>query len=501
MEIKSITSQLTLAAVISTAALAEKGQEAVMAPLPVDTMMSEFYTKELIPMPEGEVIEVGSIALMPNKRLAIGTRRGDIWLVDGAYADDLSKVKWTLFFRGAHEPFGMFYRDGWLQFSDRGEIAKIRDTNGDDKADQFRVVNASWEINGDYHEYNFGSEPDKDGNMWTLLCLTGSKSAPSKFRGWAMRITPEGEAIPTCSGVRSPGGIGFNAKGDLFYSDNQGFWNGSSCIKHLKPGGFMGNPTGNVHYELTDAIGPRPTEPNEDSRIQTERARIPELVPPAVIFPHVIVGRSPTGILPDLTEGKFGPFAEQTFVAEQNGAEVQRVYLEEVNGVYQGAVWKFLNDFATGIVPIRLSDDGTLFCGGTNRGWGGAGKVPFSLERVRWNGNTPTAMKEMKVTPDGFDITFTKPIDSAAASQLENYHMHSWTYIYRSGYGSPEVDPTDQTITDVKVASDGLSVSLKVDNRQLGHVHHLELKNIKGNDGATLWHPNVFYTLNEIPSK
>ena len=60
--------------------------------------------------------------------------------------------------------------------------------------------------------------------------------------------------IPTCSGVRSPGGIGENHLGDMFCCDNQGPWNGTSSIKHLKPGAFTGNPTGNKYYGLTTAI-------------------------------------------------------------------------------------------------------------------------------------------------------------------------------------------------------------------------------------------------------
>ena len=84
--------------------------------------------------------------------------------------------------------------------------------------------------------------------------------------------------IPTCSGIRSPGGIGFNAEGDTFYTDNQGVWNGSSSLKWLKPGSFQGNPTGNKFHKLADF--PAPPEPESGSRILTEHKRFPEFVPP-----------------------------------------------------------------------------------------------------------------------------------------------------------------------------------------------------------------------------
>ena len=64
----------------------------------------------------------------------------------------------------------------------------------------FEVVTDGWEINGDYHEYAFGSRFDKDGNIWITLCLTGSFNSSSKFRGWAGKVGTDGKFVPTTSG-------------------------------------------------------------------------------------------------------------------------------------------------------------------------------------------------------------------------------------------------------------------------------------------------------------
>ena len=62
-------------------------------------------------------------------------------------------------------------------------------------------------------------------------------------------------------------------------------------------------------------------------------------------------------------------------------------YLEKVNGVYQGAVIKFLNNIDFGVVPVKMSKQSDyLFLGGTNRGWGSKGSRPFGLARVSWKG-------------------------------------------------------------------------------------------------------------------
>jgi len=461
---------------------------------------AEYYMREEIPLPPGEVMEIGSIAVMPDKRVAVATRRGDVWICEGAYADDLSGVEWSLFARNLHEPLGMFWRDGWLYATQRPEVTRMRDSSGDGRADLFETVGNGWGMTGDYHEYAFGSPPDKNGDIWVALCLTGSFTAETQWRGWAMRVTPEGKTIPAASGLRSPGGIGLNARGDLFYTDNEGVWNGSSSLKWLKPGSFQGNPQGNKFYEDTDAIGPRPPDPVDKSRIVDERERIPQFVPPAVIFPHAAVGRSPTGIAVDSADGKFGPFAEQLFVGEQTYSEVQRVYLEQVNGMYQGAVFHFLEGFRAGLVPVVMDqEEGVLFVGGTNRGWGSRGGLPFTFERVRWAGEVPFEILQMNARPDGFELTFTEPVDAGVAGKAETYRMKAWTYIYQAEYGSPEVDVVEPRVVAAAVSPDGLKVRLQVEGLVKGHVHHLDARALVSKDGKSLWHGDAWYTLNEIP--
>jgi glucose/arabinose dehydrogenase len=460
---------------------------------------SDFYTREEIPLPEGEVMELGSIALMPDRKIAVASRRGDLWICSGAYGDDLTKVTWQKFAEGLHEPFGMFWKDGWLYLTQRPEVTRIKDSDNDGVADTFQTLNSDWSINGDYHEYAFGSEPDKNGDIWVTLCLTGSFSANVPWRGWCVRVTPEGEMIPTCSGIRSPGGIGFNADGDCFYTDNQGPWNGSSSLKWLKPGSFQGNPSGLKYYDLAPSLGKRPVEPNDKSRILAERKRIKEFVPPAVILPHARVGQSPAGFAADTTGGKFGPWEKQLYIGEQTKSELQRVCLEKVNGLYQGAVFHFLNGFEAGIVPVRQGEDGTVFVGGTNRGWASSGSKTLSFERVRWTGKTPFEIHTMSARKDGFELTFTEPVDPAIAGKTDSYVMAAWTYIYQGEYGSPEVDQATPKITAADVSADGKRVRLKVDGLVQGHVHHLTAKGVTSKSGTKLWHSEAWYTLNEIP--
>jgi glucose/arabinose dehydrogenase len=460
----------------------------------------EYYTLQTFEIPREIVLESGALAMSPEGKLAVSTRRGEIYLVDEPLADDVKRAKFTRFAHGLHEVLGLAYRDGWLYVTQRGELSRIKDSDSDGKADIYETVTDVWEIGGDYHEYAFGSPFDREGNLWVTLCLTGSFTSENKYRGWCLRVTPEGKVIPTCSGIRSPGGMGVNASGDYFYTENQGPWNGACSLKHLKPGKFLGHPGGNRWYDEAKTLGPRPKDPESGSRMAVEAKKIPELLPPAVYFPYPEMGQSASGIACDTSGGKFGPFEGQLFVGDQSASTVNRVVLEEVNGRYQGACIPFREGFASGNLPLLLTPEGKLLVGGTNRGWGSRGTKPFALQRLDWTGKVPFEIHTMHARPDGFELTFTLPVDPKAAGDPDSYSMETYTYIYQSSYGSPEVDQTRPAITKATVAEDGRSVRLVLSELAEGHVHELHLDGVRGADGKPLLHPRAYYTLNGIPA-
>jgi hypothetical protein len=139
-----------------------------------------------------------------------------------------------------------------------------------------------------------------------------------------------------------------------------------------------------------------------------------------------------------------------------------------------------------------------MFVGGTNRGWGG-GSRPYSLERLVWTGKVPFEIHEMHVKSKGFRLTFTQPVDPAAAGDVKSYAMRCWTYKYHSGYGDPPRELQSLAIRKATVAKDGLSVELEIDGLKPYYVHELRLNGVRNSDGQALLHPEAYYTLNRIP--
>jgi glucose/arabinose dehydrogenase len=482
--------------VFLTLALACNAARAADPPAPKE---SDYYKITNLPIPSGIDLEVGALEMLSGDVLAASTRRGDIYLIDKPFAKDPKELTFTRFAGGLHEVLGLAQRDGSLYATQRGELTRLRDTNGDRRADLFETVSDGWEISGDYHEYAFGSKFDRDGNLWVALCLTGSFTSESKFRGWALRITPDGRTIPTCSGLRSPGGMGMNAEGDMFYTENQGPWNGACALKHLKAGAFLGHPDGLRWFPESGLPGKKPAEPRSGSRMAVEAKQIPELLPPAVYFPYPKMGQSASGIVCDTTGGKFGPFAGQMFVGDQAASTVMRVVLEKVKGRYQGACLPFRSDFASGNLAMLMTGDGSLFVGGTNRGWGSRGGLPFALERLNWTGKVPFEVHTISARHDGFELKFTKPVDTKTAADPKSYRLRTHTYIYQSDYGSPEVDETTPIVSRVEVSGDGLNARLYVSKLEEGHIHELHMDGVRSSEGLPLLHAEAYYTMNLIP--
>lgn len=464
---------------------------------------SDYYRMSTVPVPEGVVLEVGGLETLPDGRLAVATRRGDIWLVENPASTNGGRANYTRFAHGLHEALGLAYRDGALYTTQRSELTRLRDLNGDGKADTYETVH-SWPLSGNYHEYSFGPVFSPKGDMMVSLNLAwvGYGDSFVKWRGWMLQVAPDGKMTPLAAGFRSPSSFGYNLEGDLFYTENQGDWVGSGHLTHVEKGDFVGNPTSlkwssepESPVKLTTADVPNTGEPKFDVA-----RRMPQLKTPAVWFPHAIMGISTSAILVDSTRGAFGPFAGQLFVGDQGQSKIMRVNLEKVKGVYQGAVFPFREGFASGVMRQVWGKDGSMYVGQTSRGWGATGRAPYALQRLVWTGKTPFEPHRIEARPDGFEIAFTMPVNRTAAADPASYTVSSFTYRYHRTYGSPVINRMSNAVRAVVVSPDGRRARLVVDSLREGYVHEIRMAGVRSEEGASLLHDFGYYTLNRIPA-
>ena len=170
------------------------------------------------------------------------------------------------------------------------------------------------------------------------------------YRGWVCQVTREGEFIPWASGSLL-NGLGFDLDGNLFVSDNQGDWVGTSKLHHIEKDKFYGHAASLLWDEKW--TGGRPVDLpvlNLDTMRETA----------AILFPHGSMANSPTQPLVDSTQGKFGPFAGQMLIGEMNKPRIIRIITERIGGKIQGACLPFYdgNGLSTGNNRLAFDPNG-----------------------------------------------------------------------------------------------------------------------------------------------
>lgn len=462
---------------------------------------NEFYKVKIIPTPDGLSAETGGITFMPDGRLAACFHRGEVM----TYHPE--KKEWKLFASGLHDPLGIIaMSNNQLVVMQRPELTLLSDDNNDGEADYFKTITDDFGMSGNYHEFAFGPTLDKNGNFFISLCLAsgfagirneirgkydslgreGRMYSCVPYRGWVMKVSPDGKITPWASGFRSPNGLGFDMKGNLFVPDNQGDWVGTSTLYHVKKDSFYGHP---VSLIWTPGFNKHPLEISVDS-LNKKRKK------PSVYFPQGIMANSPTQPVCDTTGGKFGPFAGQLFLGEMNLERIVRVMMEEVDGEFQGACIPFIDNsgLRKGNNRLCFAPDGSLWVGQTDHGWLG----DKGIQRISWTGKMPFEVLAMNVTSKGFDLTFTQPVDIKTVKILSNFKFKKYYYQYHHHYGSDQMDVKEIPVKRIKISKDKKRVSLILPEMVKGYIYELKMENIKSSKQIYLKNNLICYTLNKL---
>jgi hypothetical protein len=449
------------------------------------------------PVENGQPVQfgVGGIDFTKDGTAVIAGRTAGIWRFKAG--------KWSRFAEGLHDPQGIrvMTPDGSaVVVAQKPELTLVRDTDGDGRADLYQTICDRWRSGGNYCEYVHGPVIDSEGNYYVSInlsdaardaaCDKGGGAAMGTslgYDGWTAKITRQGEFIPFASGLRSASGIGINNKDELFFTDNQGGWIGTSTLNHLTEGSFYGYPA-----SLLDL--PEYRQGKKLDKAEFEKLR----KPPAAWIPHGELANSPGNPEFDETDGKFGPFAGQIFIGDQTRSNIFRAALEKVNGQYQGAVFNFIDNLQSGCIRIRFDQTGRLWVGQTGRGWRSVGGKIEGLQRVTWDGKTiPFEMHSMKLTPTGFAVRFTLPVDPKTVLAADAVRFKHWHYHYHGEYGSPKVDEANDAATVRSISDDGQTVYVDLP-LQRDQVYQIITQGIQAVDGASMSTTTGYYTLNSL---
>ncbi|MEJ6700361.1 MAG: c-type cytochrome [Akkermansiaceae bacterium] len=454
-----------------------------------------------------QIFEATGIAVAKDGTIVLATRAAGVWRIRNG--------KWSLFAEGTFESLGVCIEDDKgdrIVITQKPELTRISDTDGDGRADTFETVCDDFGFHGNYHEYTHGPIRDAEGNYYFNLNLAdaskeeraswkgGGKFMGSMggYRGWSCRVTPEGKFETFANGLRSPAGLGIAPDGRIWYSENQGEFCGSSKWVPLEKGKFYGHLSG-----LVDLPGVTPA-----SKLDGD-AWAAKLCKGAVWLPHNKIANSPGNPAWDVTGGKFGVYQGQVFMGDQTLSQLFRIVTEQVNGVDQGCAIPFAEGLASGVMRPCFLADGSMLIGQTGRGWYATGGFPSGLQQIVWDGKTtPGDILRVASSASGFDIHLTAPLDKkATAAQLKKIiQIKSWFYTNTSDYGSPEHDIRDDALAEVKISSNRKVVHLRISDygkgdKWLDRIYHIVIPDSKAIfEDVTSWNTlESYFTLRAIP--
>ena len=397
---------------------------------------------------------------------------------------------------GLYEPLGVVAVGDAIYVSQRKEITKLTDPDGDGFYDKHETVASGWE-GWNYHEFTFGLV-HADGKLYASLSTPMAppawkgmreNSAPGGLmRGGVMQIDlKSGLTTFIAGGLRTPNGLGIGPGGTLFVSDNQGTWMPANQFDAIIPGHFYG------HYNNTNVVD-KLADRFPDGGLPSLYCDLPR-TPPALYLPQNELDNSPTQSL--LVPG--GPYKGQMLIGELTAGGIRRANLEQVNGIWQGCAFRFSQGFEVGINRMAWGPDGALYVGGI--GAGGNWKwrdTQEGLQRLAPTGKTAFEMLAVHATPDGFEIEFTKPVPKEFLANPANFKADWWTYRPTMKYGGPKIDERALAVVKSRPSADGRSVRLTIPDAQVGGVVHL-VTDPKSADGDTMWSTDAYYTLNAKP--
>jgi len=438
--------------------------------------------------PSGFEPQVTGMDFFSDDRMVITTwggsnnETGEVWVLDNVDGStSASAVTRQKIASGLKEPMGVKVVDGKVYVSEKDQLTRLDDTNGDGVTDTYTSI-ATWPFGGNFHEFGFGLIY-KDGFFYLNLSVSinyggaTTNPQPANNRGTTIKVNKDTGAVTyVAGGLRTPHGIGFGPEGEIFVTDNQGDWLPSSKMVHVKQGRFFSHKT--------NPAGPFDSTP---------------ATPPALWLPHEYISLSPSQPFLLTT----GPFAGQMVIGDVTYGGLQRAHLEKVGGEYQGAVFRMTQGLESGITRVIEGPDGVLYVGGLGAGgnWGQNGKLTYGLQKLTPNGTTAFDFLAMRAVSGGFELEYTKPISTTTAATLASkYIVEQWENIPAAGYGAGNKQNEETlTVTSASLSTDNKKVTLLIDGLEAGKVVHVRSpRPFTSSSGDSLWNTEAWYTLNAL---
>jgi mono/diheme cytochrome c family protein len=424
---------------------------------------------------------ISGMAMRGPRELLFTTWEGDLVSLNLDAARLNGKPPFKRIARGLSGPMGLAFSKGRIFATEKNQVTELIDADGDGALETYRCISHDWPATIDYHEYLFGAVI-QDSHIYfansVAMAIRNTHNRQAYLRGSVIKVHIDtGETEAVAGGLRTANGIGVGPGRSILLTDNQGEWLPANKLVHLQPEAF---------YEFRS----RPPWHPFDRPVAT---------PPAVWLPHTEIAMSPTepGLLPE----SWGPYAGQVIYGDATFGGLQRVFLEEVEGVMQGAAFPFSQGFRHLFNRLVFTPEGELYAGGIARGNNQEFiKDVSGLTRIRYTGKKVFEPLAARLRSNGIEIEFTDPLADDAGWNPAGYFVTQWGYQATQSYGGQKVRHRRSEVRSATVSADRRRVFLELPDLVENEILRIRLpQSLKSAEGRSLWAGELWYTVNRIP--
>ena len=423
---------------------------------------------------------VGGLDFMSDGSMIVSTwdSLGAVYKIKNAISLDTNKMEVKRIAWGLAEPLGVKVVNDRIFVLQKQELTELIDTDKDENTDEYRTICNGWGATGNFHEFAFGLVY-KDGFFYAGLATAiqpGGKSTipQNKDRGKAIKMGMDGKFEFVASGLRTPNGFGIGIDDEIFIADNQGDWLPSCKILHLKPGAFFGNYSVDLYN-----IGKYKDQA------------------PMVWLPQNEIGNSAT----QPAKLNMGPYRNQMVHGDVTHGGLKRVFVEKINGEYQGVVFPFTQGMEGGTNRLIVGPDSNLYVGmiGNPGNWGHTNHEWFGLEALKWNGKPVFDLLAIRSLKNGFEVEFTEPVSEKFKNWNNILNLSSWTYTPTMRYGGPKIDLDEFKPEKLWLSKDRKRLVVELKELKEGFVYYFDINDsLQSAAGRSLWSSSGWYTLNNV---
>ena len=411
---------------------------------------------------------LGNIDQLPDGRFVALTKEhnGSVYLVD------VEAGTATPFAEGLDVPMGLIVVEDSIFVLQKNELTRLIDGDLDGYVDEFQVVADGWEVSPSAQEVATGLVYH-DGSFYaTLNVPLNDEGTPfrteSSSRGRLVRMTSsDGHEELDVSVYLSDGMVLVNDR--LMISDFHSKW---------MPGS---------RFVFSDKLN------EEQSTLPADEEGapgiwMPERSEPAGVSSPIVLRQE--------------PYAGQVLYNDSFSETLYRVYVEEVEGVPQGSVFRMSGDGVIRTGSMLYDQNGRIWAtnGGYSERWGRTDTSRTALNLLEWQETEVFEMLRLSTLATGFEISLS---DSLIEEQVDknDFRVYRWTFKDHIWENGVRPEWVEERLEDVRVSPDRQKLFLDLPALKAGSRYYISVPlHLQNKQGENIFSNEVWVTVNRLPA-